>query len=95
MGTDMSFNATMVAYCMQLDPFVKWELFIAAIALACLISSSSKDFATNNKLVGEGMMPAHNFPPTKLSGGNLQHPEFKFLVCMCKPFFIFLSRSSQ
>ncbi len=30
-----------------------------------------------------------------LSGGNLQHPEFKFLVCMCKLFFIFLSRSSQ
>jgi hypothetical protein len=27
MGTDTSFLTTMMAYCMQLDPFIKWELF--------------------------------------------------------------------
>jgi hypothetical protein len=25
----------------------------------------------------------------QMSGGNLQHPEFKFLVCVCKLFYIF------
>jgi hypothetical protein len=41
------------------------SFFIAAIALACSISTLSIDFAKNDKVVVEAMMLAHNFPPTK------------------------------